>query len=243
MNTVSTERVIWWEYPCGAPAHRERCPAADMLHAIANKKENIQRQKEHPEEILHIWNVPKKHLKSSFENFKGGEAAKKICGEAAKHSESVLLCGKTGCGKTHLAVSMLRQKTQHSTIELEPKNNNKHPKAIFITVPELLLEIRQSYNNPNIQESDIVDKYSDVQLLVLDDLGAEKTTEWSESTLYIIIDRRNRNERWTIVTSNLTLPEIETHLGARIASRLSDMKVVNIKLPDYRKRRSEGIVK
>jgi len=41
----------------------------------------------------------------------------------------------------------------------------------------------------------------------------------------------------TIVTSNLSLPEIEQHLGARIASRLSDMKVINIKMPDYRKKR------
>ena len=109
---------------------------------------------------------------------------------------------------------------------------------MFVTVPELLFEIRQTFKDDSFEsEKSIVDKYSGVSLLVLDDLGAEKTTEWAESTLYLIIDRRNRDEKWTIVTSNLTLPEIEQTLGARIASRLSDMKVVNIKLPDYRKKR------
>jgi DNA replication protein DnaC len=43
---------------------------------------------------------------------------------------------------------------------------------------------------------------------------------------------------WTVVTSNLTLDEIEAYHGARIASRLSEMTVLNIKLPDYRKKRA-----
>lgn len=109
--------------------------------------------------------------------------------------------------------------------------------GLFVTVPELLLEIRKSFGKEDQDESKIVDKYSNVSLLILDDLGAEKCSEWAEATLYIIIDRRNRDEMMTIVTSNLSLPEIEQHLGARIASRLSDMKVINIKMPDYRKKR------
>jgi DNA replication protein DnaC len=74
-------------------------------------------------------------------------------------------------------------------------------------------------------------------LLVLDDLGAEKTTEFAITTLYIIIDRRIRDAKRTIITTNLSLKEIEDKLDARIASRLSGMQNVKISMPDYRKKR------
>lgn len=202
------------------------------------KDKLLQDQKEHPEHLFTNWGVPKKHIQSSFENYHGGDEVKKYLLEASKNNQDILLCGKTGCGKTHLAVSIIRGKIERATKPFSEYYSEKKP-AIFITVPELLFEIRQTFNAKDGDENEkcIVDRYSETSLLILDDLGAEKTTEWAESILYLIIDRRNRDEKWTIVTSNLTLPEIEQTLGARIASRLSDMKVINIKLPDYRKKR------
>ncbi|MFH0857577.1 MAG: ATP-binding protein [Candidatus Magasanikbacteria bacterium] len=208
------------------------------------KIKNLKEQTLHPEKILVAWNLPIKHLNSSFDTYEGGNEIKKFLREAVQDRQDILLCGKTGCGKTHLSAAMLREKiitstdlfSSHRNINRQYQGCDGSP-SYFITVPELLFEIRKTYNDKEISEQEIVDKYSSVELLVLDDLGAEKTSEWVESTLYLIIDRRNRNEKWTIVTSNLTLDEIEVHLGARIASRLSDMKVVNIKLPDYRKKR------
>lgn len=199
-----------------------------------HEERKLQEQKEHPEKILSSWGVPKRHLHASFENYNGGDEVKRYLVDASKQNQDVLLCGKTGCGKTHLAVSTLRGKIERATKPFKEYTKQ----ALFITVPELLFEIRQTFKDDSYEtERSIVDKYSTVSLLILDDLGAEKATEWGESTLYLIIDRRNREQLWTIVTSNLTLPEIEQSLGARIASRLADMKVVNIKLPDYRKKR------
>lgn len=212
-------------YPCGERRDYQFCKVADKL-------EGIYKQAANPEKYLALWQVPKKYLHSSFDNFQGGESVKKICQERVKKQEDVLLTGQTGCGKTHLAVSMMREFIVKSTVKFDDGTA-----VFFITVPELLLEIRQSFNNPNTSEGSVVEKYSRAPFLILDDLGAEKTTEWAESTLYLIIDRRNRNMKWTIVTTNLSLKEIENNLGARIASRLSDMKIINIKLPDYRKKR------
>lgn len=210
-----------------------------------SRQEALRQQKENPQDILKYCGVPSKHLASSFATFHGGEIAKQACLEAAKTIQSVLLSGSTGCGKTHLAVSILRHKITdsgqvfHSMIDYPARNKVK---AVFITVPELLLQIRASYNRQNsgMTEEEIVDEYGSVSLLILDDLGSEKPSEWAESTLYLIIDRRNRENRWTIVTTNLTLEEIEARMGARIASRLSDMKVIRLKLPDYRKKRKEA---
>jgi len=76
-----------------------------------------------------------------------------------------------------------------------------------------------------------------MDFLIIDDLGAEKSTEFSITTLYIILDRRIRELKTTIITTNLSMSQIEEHLGARIASRLSEMKNIKINMPDHRKRR------
>jgi DNA replication protein DnaC len=229
-ETLATEQ----KYPCGEEVCYA-CPASVtlkyLLEELQKSHKLLHHQREHPEDLLEAFGIPKKYLHSSFSNFEGGEAVKEFCTVASKHGDNVLLTGNAGCGKTHLAAAMVRLKIVRQPILL-PKNS-----VIFTTASDLLLKIRNSFCEGEEKEIDIVDRYSEVPLLILDDLGAEKVTEWTQSTLYLIIDHRNRDQRWTIVTSNLTLPEIEQVYGARIASRLSEMKVVSLKLPDYRKRR------
>ena len=60
-------------------------------------------------------------------------------------------------------------------------------------------------------------------LLILDDLGVEKTTEWALQALYVVVNRRYLDGRQTIITSNLTLDEVREKLGDRIASRIVGM--------------------
>ena len=235
----------------------ERCINARTTFAEALETHDKEEQKKHaarikeqadnPERWLAMANIPTKYMAASFENFIGGEKVKVICRKAVENREGILLSGKTGCGKTHLSVATLRYFIQNIDEELlvdecwERDIGRKMgaSQSLFVSVPELLLRLRSSFRPDACEsESDIIDRYSAVDLLIFDDLGAEKATEWAESILCLLIDRRSREELWTIVTSNLTLDEIEQHLGARIASRLSDMKVVNIKLPDYRKRRA-----
>jgi DNA replication protein DnaC len=139
----------------------------------------------------------------------------------------MFLSGKTGCGKTHLAVSVLREARVSSALG-----------GYFITVPEMLMKIRAAFSSTSIEtEEEIVKKFSDYEVLVLDDLGSEKTYEYSITTLFLILDRRDRYNKRTIVTSNLSLKEIEESLGARIASRLAGMNPIQINMQDYRKNR------
>lgn len=194
---------------------------------IAKTKERIAKERnEHPEKWLEKYNVPRKFMGCSFDNFRGGEQVKEIC--RTFPSKSILLSGKTGCGKTHLAVATLRDMVRRDAIQYT---------AIFTTTPELLLDIRSCYSS-NGDEKDLVEKYSTPAILILDDLGADKATEWAISTLYLIIDRRNKDMKETLITTNLTMEGIENQYGARIASRLSDMVIVEIKMPDYRKKRA-----
>lgn len=213
-------------------------------------KGRLEEKRQNPQKWME--GVPAKFKDASFDNFIGGDIIKKKCVEfinnynrneacvnrLLSYPGSILFTGPTGCGKTHLAIALWRELVRE----------NRDGKCFFITVPELLLEIRSTFGtkkqfdgwdkgNPNQTEEQIIDKYSGVELLVLDDLGSEKTSDFTIQSLYLIIDRRNRELKPTIITTNLSLQEIEENINARIASRLADMTIIKINMPDYRKRR------
>lgn len=182
--------------------------------------------------LLKMFKVPEKHLSMSFESFEGGQEFVEACKQYT--SRGFVLHGLHGIGKTHLAVSILRSKLEAHKLPQE----RQVKRAGFVTVPNLLLEIRDSFKDgAERSEKEIVDYYSEVPFLILDDLGSEKSTEFSITTLYIIIDRRDSNMMDTVITTNLSLQEIEYKLSARIASRLAGMKNITIKMEDYRKKR------
>lgn len=148
--------------------------------------------------------------------------------------EGLFIFGAAGTGKTHLAVALL--KSWLSTVRVEEGLPFHFSRIKFISVPELLLEIRKSFNSEAISEEQIITKYTDeTKILILDDLGAEKTSEWVIQTLYLIVDRRYRNMQRTIITSNLSLGEISDKLHDRIASRIIGMsKIIELKGKDKR---------
>jgi len=150
--------------------------------------------------------------------------------------EGTYLWGKIGSGKTIQAVFMMLAKQRNDFINRYPDSG----KCIFITVPELLLEFKAIYSaNEGPTESELVEKYSEVSLLVLDDFGVERTTDWSFQLLYIIINRRYENMKMTIFTSNFNLAELAEKLGDdRIPSRIQQMcKIVKSKDINYRERK------
>jgi DNA replication protein DnaC len=154
----------------------------------------------------------------------------------------LFLSGPRGTGKTHLAVAILKERFAVATRrELEESEapwdiQTSQISAQFVTVPFLLMEIRATFGRTGVDtEKDLIDKYSNARILILDDLGAEKTTDWSISTLYIIIDRRYSNMRPTIITSNLSIEEIAEEIEDRIASRIAEMcKIIRMEGKDRR---------
>jgi DNA replication protein DnaC len=104
-------------------------------------------------------------------------------------------------------------------------------RGLFYDVRELLRLIRSTYN-PVVKaaEMDILQPVMDTDLLVLDDLGAEKTSEWVEETLNLIVNTRYNERRATIFTSNYEEKEDRTdpdsllaRVGFRMHSRLYEM--------------------
>ncbi len=144
---------------------------------------------------------------------------------------SLFLHGRSGVGKSHqAAVMMFLYCVEHA----------KTTRAAWANVPDLLLDIRQTFNNkPGEQtEWDLVKYYSEVNFLCLDDLGVEKSSDFAMQTLYLIINRRYENMRTTVITSNLSLSALADKLeDDRLTSRILGMcQVVELTGKDRRKK-------
>jgi DNA replication protein DnaC len=121
--------------------------------------------------------------------------------------------GSYGTGKTTLAmiVSSTALATGRSV-------------AIY-SLPKLLGRIRRTYDAEAGEQSysELFERLATVDLLHLDDLGAEKQTEWVLEQLYAVVNERYERERSLVVTSNVEPEDLEKQLGARIVSRLVEM--------------------
>jgi DNA replication protein DnaC len=145
----------------------------------------------------------------------------------------IFIYGNPGTGKTHLSVSYLRERMFTDTRRMK-----------FISVPKLLLEIRGAFNKDSeVTEQKIVDDYCKIPILVLDDLGTEKSSDFVLQCVYLILDSRYSSLLPTIITSNLNLEQISSIYGDRISSRIASGKIFLIDSDDYRitKKQSKDI--
>lgn len=146
----------------------------------------------------------------------------------SKTNTGLIFFGKAGTGKTHLAVAIARFIIERKQIPVR-----------VARIVELLADIRQTFNEHDgyrvESETELIRKFTSVSLLVLDDLGAEKVSDWVREVLYRIIDERWLEQRPIIVTTNLNLKELEEKIGERIVSRIAGMCVqVEMQNRDYR---------
>jgi DNA replication protein DnaC len=156
---------------------------------------------------------------------------------------SFMLSGGVGTGKTHIAAALANSKIDNyvisddAALRAESSEHFYCPAILqFISFTELLSHIRQSYEEKSDSAAEVIKKYKNTPLLILDDLGAEKTTEWAQSTLFEIIDHRYNEFLPLVITTNLTVKEISEKLGSRTADRLRAFcKLVTISIKSQRK--------
>ncbi|MFW6256197.1 MAG: ATP-binding protein, partial [Candidatus Sumerlaeota bacterium] len=167
--------------------------------------------------------IPKRFQNKTFDSFRTEKStqrknlvkmAKMYVDMFCKNEDfqkGLILQGAVGCGKTHLAVAILE------TII------DRGYSGLYYNMPDLLMDIRRTYDdNSDLSEAELLADLVGPDLLVLDDLGAEKTAGWVNDRLYLIVNRRYEECKPILVTTNLAMDELIDKLGERTVSRLCE---------------------
>lgn len=160
------------------------------------------------------------------------QLCKSFCDNYRPDRLGLLLVGGYGCGKTHLAAAIINELMKKGIC------------GVLATAPDLFAAIRQTFSaNKDKQNIDsatekLFENVKASELLVLDDLGAEKAGEWTREVLYRLINARYENMLPTIITTNCSEKELEEKIGGRTWSRICEMcESVMLKAGDYRMKR------
>lgn len=205
------------------------------------------RVRNRPESLLAAARIPKRYENCTLDNYfpQGTQNSTSFLSQAkavldCKHLTreypnidcGLLFVGPCGVGKTHLAVAVIKELISKA-----------HAPCLFYDFRDLLKEIQDSYNpSTATSELKVLAPVYEAEVLVLDELGANKPTAWVQETITQIINTRYNDKKITIFTSNYldertaeygeTLTE---RVGVRLRSRLYEMcKVVQITGDDYR---------
>ncbi len=213
----------------GEGARRCRCQSAD-----------------HRENLLKSARIPPRYRHCTIQGYEAAnhelskwaakmEAQIVIDDYLALEGRGLLLTGPVGVGKTHLAVAILRELIMRYQV-----------RALFYQFGALLRQIQDSYN-PISKNSElaVLAPVFEAEVLVLDELGASKPTDWVRDTMMQIINNRYNEKRLTIFTTNYSDSRksekegeiLEERIGVPLRSRLYEMcKTVLIEGDDYRKK-------
>jgi DNA replication protein DnaC len=258
MKTMSMKNAVevcpvcagtgWKALPAGTGAPKDRrvtrcdCQLRARSQSLLTAA-NIPRRYEHCELASYTTDFPGAHVSLGFAHL----AASKFAQEYdPRDGTGLLIIGKIGTGKTHLAVGIIKDLIL-----------NKGVPCLFYDYRELLKEIQNSYNSTvQTTELDVLRPVFETEVLVLDELGAVKPTEWVWDTVSLILNTRYNNNRTTIITTNFedqpaagangamsiarTATRAETlgdRIGERMRSRLHEMcRVIKMDGEDFRQK-------
>ena len=181
------------------------------------------------EQRLRDARIPPRYQRCTLENFvtypneqliKALGSAKRFCDAFPVVQKGLMLIGPPGIGKTHIAVAVLRQVIARTGA-----------RGMYYDTRALLKDIRNTYDpQKQLAEMDVIRPIMEAELLVLDDIGAERLTDWVEETMSLIVNTRYNERRATIFTSNYeNIPDegemnsLLVRVGFRMHSRLQEM--------------------
>ncbi|MDR0128655.1 ATP-binding protein [Priestia megaterium] len=208
---------------------------AEEKKRFEEEAEKVQRKKD-INKLFSIHNLGERFKESSIDSFMPRPGAENVYKFAKIYvnefdswgEESLILWGVPGNGKSHLAAAIAN--------ELDSKGKI----VVFISMPELLEKIRSTFNKESHETEDkIMKALQDCDLLIIDDIGAEKVTEWVEDIIFRIVDGRYRKKQPILATSNLRPDLLADKIGERSYDRLTEMsQSIENKSTSYRKEKA-----
>lgn len=156
--------------------------------------------------------IPKRYEKARYSDVPS--AVRGQFTQLREKRKGIYLHGPVGTGKTHIAYAL----------KAEWDRLNPHRPAIFWNTTDLMQSIRDDFDRHAYDKTHSAKRIIESRaLLFLDDFGTEKPTEWVLERIYNIINHRYNTMMPMVITSNLSIDEVGSQFGDRIASRLVEM--------------------
>lgn len=198
------------------------CPKCDQEEEEKERQEEERIRKEQQrkqyEKKMTEAGIPYRYWEKKFDTYQAKvDSQRKALDKAIQYAEnqnnvlkngiSMILYGKPGTGKTHLAISILHR------WETSKK---------YINARALTRAIRATYGDKTISEQDVIDKYSAYGLLVIDEIGKQFMTDNERFAMFDIINERYNNVKPTILVTNLALRDLQDFLGEDTVDRFRE---------------------
>ena len=183
--------------------------------------------------VLYQYNIPLTPEDEDIIAFEDLDAFKENVVQNVAEGKNLYIWGKhTGCGKTSWACKIMGFYFRSIAFESGLENE-----GLYIYLPTFLEDLRNSYGAPDEDFAEVLDMVKKCKRLIIDDIGAEKVTEWVRERLVSIINTRVSSGLSTIYTSNLSPDELVEQFEERVGSRvIGCSQIVKISGKDRRGR-------
>ena len=219
-------RWVSRDVPVGHPDFGKLFPCACQQTDLNRARSAAQRASRDLAHLAHMTFEsfqPEGHAQNAEQRLSLQTACEAAQRYAAEPRDWLLILGDYGVGKTHLAAAIANDGLSRGL------------PVTFLNTPDLLDYLRAAFS-PNAEETygQRFEQLLDAPMLILDDFGTQNATAWAEEKLFQLLNHRYIARLPTVITTNLSLDDLDP----RLSSRLADMDVVRklpINAPDYRR--------
>lgn len=208
------------------PEHVEPCPEcikdAEEARVEEDKAERVEQNQKQVAVKFKRSGIPPRYTTRTFDNFKcQNKEQEKALRMAKDYADNIsekmetgaglIMSGKPGTGKTHLACAVGEQFMR------------KGGDVLFITVSAMIRKVRETYSRQStVTEQEAIDSFSGVGLLIIDEIGLQRGSDDEEHLLFEIINERYSYFKPTIIISNLNASDIKQYIGERALDRMRE---------------------
>jgi len=213
----------YWAKPYCKLCEEEKKVEEARLEEKKKKSQQAEAKTMRIESLLRRSMIPSRFSKYTFDTYivknEDQKKKKEFCEkyansfeEVSQNGTSLVFCGTTGTGKTHLSCAI-------ANTVITRFNRS----AVFLSVIRAIRQVKETYSKSNDKtEQEAIDWFLNPDLLILDEVGVQFCTNAEKVILFEIVNERYQNRKPTIIISNLTPQELEHYVGERVMDRMKD---------------------